>query len=224
MILEKLYEKPLVSIVITTFNRVNFLKKSSTSVLSQTYKNIELIIIDDCSTDNTQAFCESIKDIRVIYLRHKTNKGVHESRNDGIRKASGQYIAFLDDDDEWLPQKIEKQLQIFKKGSEELGLVYSGYYNAIDGKIVSKITPKMKGDIRIHILQQNLLATLTVLIRRVCFDKVGFFEYMPAVEDWDMRIRISEFFHYDFVSEPLGIYNIHGSQVSGTPNKLIIFF
>ncbi len=218
----KLSEFPLVSVIITTYNRKNLLIKAVKSVLSQTYKRIELIIVDDCSTDGTNELIKTIDDERVKCIHHTDNMGVHQSRNDGILNSNGEYIAFLDDDDEWLPKKIERQLHCFMNSDKELGLVYTGYYTAINGEIKSRNSPKRRGYLREILTNQNLVATSTVLTRSICFKKVGLFEYMPFVEDWDMWMRISEFFEFDYVPEPLCIYNIHVDQVTSNPMCKII--
>ena len=219
---EKNSTNPVVSVIITTYNRAIYLKRAIKSVISQTFKNFELIIIDDCSTDNTEQVVNSITDDRIIYFKHKTNLGVHQARNNGIQMARGEFIGFLDDDDEWLPNKLKKQVELFKKLPKEFGIVYSGYLVSLNGKIVSKMMPKFKGDCRDYLLRFNILATSTALVRRSCFDKVGFFEYMISIEDWDMWIRISEYYKFDYVPEALSIYNVHESQVSGNVKRLII--
>jgi len=219
---EKTSVNPVVSVIITTYNRAIYLKRAIKSVISQTFKNFELLIIDDCSTDNTEQIVHSITDDRIIYYKNETNMGVHQARNNGIQMARGSFIAFLDDDDEWLPEKLKKQTELFKKLPNEYGLVYSGYLVSLNGKIVAKNMPKFKGDCRDYLLRFNILATNTALVRRSCFDKVGHFEYMPSIEDWEMWIRISEYHKFDYVPEALSIYYVHESQVSRNVKKLII--
>jgi glycosyltransferase involved in cell wall biosynthesis len=102
---------PLVSVVLPTFNRAHLLKSALASVLSQTYKNLEIIVVDDASTDDTQQVVAVIKDHRLRYIRHVATKGGSAARNTGILAAIGSYIAFLDDDDEWYPEKVEAQLE-----------------------------------------------------------------------------------------------------------------
>jgi len=214
--------KPIVSVIITTYNRSNFLKKSTKSVLEQTYKKLELIIVDDCSTDETEQVVYNIKDKRVKYIRHNENMGVHQSRNDGILNSNGKFIAFLDDDDHWLPKKLEKQVDLFMKKNSNLGLIYTGYYNALNGRIVAKVSPRRRGYLRDILINQNVVSTSTVLVRAECFKKVGLFEYIPFMEDWDMWIRISQYYEFDFVPDPLCIYNIHGNQATSNAKYRII--
>ena len=198
------------------------MKRSIKSVLNQTYKNFELIVVDDCSTDETQEVINSFHDSRIRTIKHEHNKGVHISRNDGIKNAEGKFVAFLDDDDEWLSKKLENQVNLIKNDGENYGLIYSGYYQALNGKIVKKILPKYKGDVHKIIINRNILSCLTAFVRKECFEKVGYFEYMPAVEDWDMWIRISEFYKFDYLYEPLAIYHVHSEQVSVNVERLLI--
>ena len=101
---------PLVSCVLTTYNRSKILKRAITSVLNQTYTNIELIIIDDNSKDNTSDVVKIINNKRIKYIRNTSNKGLSYNRNLGASLSKGEFVAFIDDDDEWFPLKIEKQL------------------------------------------------------------------------------------------------------------------
>ena len=105
----------LVSVIIPTFNRQKYLKNAINSVLNQTYENIELIIIDDNSSDNTQSYVEDINDNRLIYIKNSKNLKAPKSRNIGIEKSRGDYIAFLDDDDTWYKTKLEKQIKLYIK-------------------------------------------------------------------------------------------------------------
>ena len=102
---------PTVSVVIPTYNRADLLPRAIRSVLSQTYWNCELIIVDDCSTDNTREVVSTWTDSRIRYIRHPENRHQSGAINTGIEHARGQYVAFLDDDDEWMPTKLEKQVR-----------------------------------------------------------------------------------------------------------------
>ena len=115
---------PKVSVIIPTYNRAGLLPRAVNSVLSQTYDDYEIIIVDDCSTDNTRDVIAAFTDPRVLSIRHQTNRRQSASINTGISNARGEYIAFLDDDDEWLPAKLEKQVAILDSSSSNVGLVY----------------------------------------------------------------------------------------------------
>ncbi len=113
---------PTVSVIIPTYNRANLVSRAIKSVLNQTYQDFEIIVVDDCSEDNTEEIVKSFNDSRIRYIKHKKNKGGSAARNTGIKRARGKYIAFLDDDDEWLPSKLEKQIMLFEKLSKHYGV------------------------------------------------------------------------------------------------------
>ena len=107
--------KELVSVIMPTYNCGRFIKESIDSVLAQTYQNWELLIVDDCSTDDTKAIVQTYKDERIHYMRNETNQGAALTRNRALREAKGKYIAFLDADDLWLPEKLEKQIAFMQQ-------------------------------------------------------------------------------------------------------------
>ena len=122
---------PKVTVVITTYNRAGLLKRAVESVLSQTYTDYEIIIVDDCSSDNTQDVIAGFNHPRIHSFRHDGNRGPSASRNTGIALASGKYIAFLDDDDEWLPVNLEARVHLLDEASCKVGLVY-GWRDIVD--------------------------------------------------------------------------------------------
>ena len=105
----------LVSIIMPSWNTANFIAESIQSVINQTYTNWELLIVDDCSTDNTDEVVASFKDKRIRYFKNKKNSGAALTRNKAMRKAQGEWIAFLDSDDLWMPEKLERQIDFMKK-------------------------------------------------------------------------------------------------------------
>ena len=133
-------EEELVSIIMPSYNTGKFIEKTINSVINQTYNNWELIIVDDCSNDNTDEIVKSINDSRIVYLKNEKNSGAAVSRNKALREAKGRWIAFLDSDDLWVPQKIEKQIKFMKENN-----YYFSYTNYIEidendnlnGKIVT---------------------------------------------------------------------------------------
>lgn len=118
--------KELVSVIMPSYNTAKYIKQSIQSVIDQTYTNWELIIVDDCSTDNTDEIVKSIDDDRIIYLKNEKNSGAAVSRNRALKEAKGKWIAFLDSDDLWLPEKLEKQLHFMK--SNGYAFSYTNYY------------------------------------------------------------------------------------------------
>jgi len=199
---------PLVSVIIPTYNRAALVPLAIQSALNQTHQNLEIIVIDDGSTDNTKEAVESIaeQDSRVKYLRHDTNKGVAAARNTGIMQARGEYIAFLDSDSQWMPEKIQKQLKVFHEGSQELGLVGSGRINVGGKHSGKKWIPNAFGDIYKKFLRGNCYpgGPPEIVIKKQCLEKVGLFdERLLCYEDIDLYIRIAKCYHFDAVTEPL---------------------
>lgn len=218
---------PAVSMIIPTYNRANLLCRAIQSALNQTYENFEIIIIDDGSNDNTSDVVEKYQkqDERIRYIRCEKNKGGSAARNKGIKAAKGEYLAFLDDDDEWLPEKIEKQMIKFKNVSNDVGLIYSGFscISESSGKIVTEINPILRGNVYHNLLENCILGSPTPLIRKICFRKAGLFdETLPSCQDWDMWIRISEYYKFDFVSGVLAKHHVHGDQISIDLNAKIV--
>ena len=117
----------LVSVIMPTYNRAHLLPRAIKSVLSQTFKDFELIIIDGGSIDNTEDVVKSFKDPRIIYINQGINQGISAAKNVGIMKAKGKYIAFIDSDDEWFSIKLEKQVKVFQKASNDIAVVHAGY-------------------------------------------------------------------------------------------------
>ncbi|MGE5500997.1 MAG: glycosyltransferase family 2 protein [Ignavibacteriales bacterium] len=198
---------PAVSVIIPTFNRAGILPRAVSSVLAQTVRDFELIVVDDGSTDGTELVVRRFADPRVRYLSQK-NQGVAAARNRGLAEARGDFIAFLDSDDEWLPQKLERQLDVFTRGPSRLGLVYTGVETISSaGRSVQK--PTGRGLIFPRMLHRNLIhgGGSNVLLRRVVLPFVGGFDSsLPAAEDYDLWLRISRFFEVDYAPAPLVRY------------------
>lgn len=206
----------LVSVVIPTYNTRRYVAEAVESALAQTYRPLEVLVVDDGSTDGTDVEMRRFGD-PVRYLVQQ-NRGPAAARNLGIREARGEYVAFLDADDLWDPVKITKQVAVMER-SPEVGVVYCGIQR-VDLQAGTTVTivrddPTLRGDIRRKLLQRNRVVTSTLLIRRACFElEEGFDETLRWAEDWDLWIRISRHFHFDAVTEPLVIYRVHGGNVS----------
>lgn len=215
----------LISVVIPTHNRAKILTRSITSALSQTHSNIEVIVVSDGSEDNTKDVVNYFEknDERIKFISYLDAKGANYARNKGAQAASGEYIAFLDDDDEWLPYKLEKQLEKFKE-NENIGLVSSSVeiiyekdkvkYNSISNK---------EGDLSKKILYSNCIgSTSTVMVKTNIFKKVGGFdENLGALQDYDLWIRICQKAYVGAVEDIcVRYYNQIGSaQISGQTEK-----
>lgn len=199
----------VVSAVIPTYNREKTIKRSIDSVLKQTYKDIEVIVVDDCSTDNTEDVVKSIKDPRVRYIPHESNKGVSCARNTGIKNAKGKFIAFLDSDDVWHEDKIEKQIKAFKESPPDHKVVYSGInvqvYNG--GKrfyMPEKWVKPKEGDVSKTMLIGSFVSMDTIFVEKISFEEIGYFdERLHWAEDWEICIRLSKKYGFVYIDEAL---------------------
>lgn len=223
----------LVSVVITTCKREpNIVKRAVLSVLNQRFSNFELIIIDDSPSD--YPYRESVRngvlafnDPRIIYLPNPENIGACASRNKGLQKASGNYIAFLDDDDEWLPQKLEKQVGKMNSVDQDTALIYCGSITIKDGRPLPK--PKassqfIAGNVYPQLIVKNFIGSTSFpLIRRRCLTEIGGFDpLMQSAQDRDVWLRLAQKYRVDFVPEPLVKYYFHnGEQISSNPSRRI---
>lgn len=215
-----------VSIIIPAYNSALFIKRALDSVLSQTWADWELLVVDDCSTDGTADIVASYaqKDTRIRLLHTEKNSGAPAlPKNIGIENARGEYIAFLDHDDEWLPMKLEKQLQVFENSKDEkLGLVSCYIYirDNETGKIKSK-RKNFQKKINNALLQYNFLVTSScIVVKKEVFEKIGKFDINFSVsDDWDMWLRIIKN-GYRVTVEPSYLVNYftHDKNLSGSSN------
>ncbi|MPZ76518.1 MAG: glycosyltransferase [Deltaproteobacteria bacterium] len=216
---------PKVSVVIPTCNRAHFLHAAIESVLKQTFQDFEVIVVDDASTDETADVVRGFSDARIRYLRHETNKGQGATRNDGIKQAAGDYVALLDDDDEWLAEKLGRQVALLENSSPNVGLIYSGFcqIDASTKRVVGHVIPEKRGQAIEDLRLKNWIGTCsTVLVRRVCFEKVGLFdEKLASAADYDMWIRVAKNYEIDYVPELLVFYTVHGNRISTNHESLI---
>ncbi len=195
---------PRVSVIITTYNRADLLSRSVHSVLDQDFRDLELIVVNDCSTDNTARVLQSLSedDARIRVVTHCANRGAGAARNSGIRAARGEYIAFLDDDDEWLPGKLSAQVDLLDRSPPEVGVVYC-WFHVFDSQTGERVfvrfgtTATYEGDISEHCLAlrqpgpQTILLARTSIVREVMFD-----ETLQAGIDQDFNMRLSQRCHY----------------------------
>ena len=203
-----------ISVVITTYNRSALLKRAIESVLVQTHRNIECIIIDDCSTDNTAEVVNSYCDSRIYYEKNYKNMHLSASRNLGVSKSTGGYIAFLDDDDEWMPEKLEKQLDKFLTVSTKFGLIYC-WMEFVGQKKRTFRKPTLKGEIFNQVLTSQPLGNgSTYLIRKEVFEKIGGFDVtLKRGIDGDFIRRLCQKYSVDYVPEVLIKYHVsHGGH------------
>jgi len=208
-------ENPLVSVIIPTYNRGRALKEAIDSVLAQNFSDFELIVVDDGSTDNTQDILSSYKE-DIIVLK-QNNKGVSSARNRGITSASGRFIAFLDSDDLWLPQKLSIQVDFFNANPDAL-ICQTEEIWLRNGIRVNpkKRHKKLSGDIFEPSLYLCLVSPSAVMIKRSLFENTGMFdETLPACEDYDMWLRVSSRYPVYLIATPLIIKRGgHADQLS----------
>ena len=197
-----------VSVVIPAYNKADFTVKTVESVLNQTYKNIEIIVIDDGSTDNTGERLRPYGDkIKYVY---KENGGACSARNTGIRLSTGDYIAPLDCDDMYLPEKIEKSVEYLEK-QPDFDFVHTPVY-FIDEKdnilrVYSLRENRHIGWLAKRLIARNLICNSTALIRKSCFEDAGLFdETLFTHADWDMWLRLAEKCKVGYISAPLTLY------------------
>lgn len=199
--------QPKVAVIIPTYNRAHVIARALRSVLNQTYRNLEVIVVDDGSSDDTRSVVESFADPRVRYLRSATNLGATAARNLGIKNSTAEFIAFQDSDDEWLCDKLAKQMAVFVQAAANIGVIYSGFFR-IEGKKAtyypSDTVSKKSGDILEPLLRGNFVTTQATVVRRECFLSSGMFdERLPRFQDWELFIRLAKRYEFICVDEPL---------------------
>ena len=214
----------LVSAIITTRNRKVLLMRAIESVLAQTYSNIECIVVDDASSDETQSYCESCESIRYIRISEENSRGGNYARNLGIKEAKGKYVAFLDDDDCWLPEKIEKQVELLNK--RQCSLVFCGrkieYVKEGTEIFYREDLPdsKYKGDLCTEILMSICTTTSAIFVKRDMLFEVGLFdENLKFWQEYELTIRLAQKTYFDFVNEPLVVYRVDLNDSQRLTNK-----
>ena len=207
----------LVSVIIPTYNRANLIKRSVESVLNQTYKNLELIIVDDGSTDNTKEVIDSINDDRIVYIKQE-NQGACAARNKGIDAAKGKYIAFHDSDDVWHLNKLELQINALKQNNADVVCCKMFVY----GNLKKRSFPQKMEE---GFLQRcNLpfgIGTPTLIGKREVFINNKFDLEMPRFQDFDLVLRIQQTNPIYCIDEPLMDYYLQKDSISKNPKKIL---
>lgn len=219
---------PLISVIIPAFNRGKTISYCLNSVLAQTYENIEVIVVDDCSTDNTVEVVKNYTDPRVRCIVSEKNSGAQATRNRGIRAATGDWIAFQDSDDEWKPEKLEKQVEALAEVKyNPWTVVHSNAMRYYPAKNTMELWefPHLEGE--------NLYSTLLLskfalfqgmLTSKIALEKIGYLdEQVPAWQEWDASISLSKYCKFIHIKEPLFIYHLHeGETISKDKQKSIL--
>lgn len=212
---------PLVSVVIPTYDRPDVLPRAVKSVAAQTYTNVELLIVDDHSPTPAEKVVGRMDldgFVRVECIRHERNQGGSTARNTGIDAAEGEFLAFLDDDDEWMETKLEKQVEAFQQLGEEVGVIYTGV-RQVDGNGQTNAikTPEVGGDVLAEVLCQNFIGTFSaVMVQASVVSETGLLDdRFPSWQDWEWYIRLAEVCGFGAVREPLVVrYNTFSDQIS----------
>ncbi len=185
-----------VSVIIPTHNRPEMLKRALLSVLAQSYRDLEVIVVDDGLTERADQVVASFADARTRYIPHEHEKGGGAARNTGIKVASGEFIAFLDDDDEWMPDKLTIQMASFGDTSPEVGFCFCAVENMYDSR--SEVTKVPEGIADYHNLALDsfkVFLTVTLIIKKSVFEVAGVFdEKFPSHQESDLMIRVTESF------------------------------
>lgn len=217
---------PIVSAIILSYNHARFLPETLESVRAQTYNNLEAIVVDDCSTDDSVAIIERwVRESgrTCKFVRHEMNLGVCRVMNDGLAVATGKYVAILGSDDAWLPDKTERQVELMEAQPEDVGVVYTDALQmdeagvALPGLHVAShwdFVEMPQGYILDTLLRGNFVAPLTTLVRRSCYDTVGVYDENLPWEDWDMWMRIAAQYRFLFLPRPLARYRVRGESMS----------
>ncbi|BAY15221.1 glycosyl transferase, group 2 family protein [Anabaenopsis circularis NIES-21] len=212
-------EQPIVSVVVPTFNRANFLPRAISSILQQTFSNFELIIVDDGSTDNTDEVVKEFTDPRIMFLALGKNYGGGYARNQGIKAASAELIAFLDSDDEWLPNKLELQLKRLQDSDDpDATVIYGLGYECAEGQQKIPSLVLYEGDVLDHLLRGWLPPTTSLFMvkRSALLGVNGFDESLPSFQDYDLWLSLAAANnHFLAVNQPLIIRYFHDQQIRG---------
>lgn len=207
--------QPLVSIVMPIYNTERYLPEAVRSVLAQTYQNWELLVLNDESPGDARSVMAGFDDPRIRFLEHK-NGGPAFTRNRGIQESRGEFIAFLDSDDVWLPEKLDKQLALFRR-NPDVGVVYS-QRETIDeqGCVLQGYKPQLhSGMILDRLYVDNFVCMSSAIMKRAVFEKVGLIdERLRMSEDFDYWLRVACFFSFAPLDEALVRYRVHTAQVS----------
>lgn len=214
-----------VSVIIPTYNRAASITQAVSSVLAQRYANLEVIVVDDGSTDQTKEVVSALADPRVRYIAHERNRGAAAARNTGLKQALGRYIAFQDSDDEWLPEKLDRQVEVLEHGDHQVGMVHTGF-SRVRGREdrPTDWLPKnlRSGDIACQILLGNFIGTPTAVAKRECFEKAGLFDaHLAQLEDWEMWIRIAQFYRVAYIDRTLVVTHALSDSLSADLDTLI---
>jgi glycosyltransferase involved in cell wall biosynthesis len=227
---------PLVTVIAICYNHARFLRECLDSIARQSYKNIQLIIADDCSRDGSQPMIDSwiqSSGLNCQFLRHEKNLGLCRTINEALSLARGKYVCGVATDDVWLPHKLQTQVELMEHLPDKVGVVYSDAFQMDeDGKLFNQtfidahaqqhFKAKPAGNLHACLWNGNFIPAMATLTRRECFDRVGLYDESLFFEDWDMWLRISrlyEFYYSEAVSARYRI--VSNSMAHGNTDKML---
>jgi glycosyltransferase involved in cell wall biosynthesis len=217
--MDQMHENDLISIIVPSFNREHTILRALNSLINQTYANIEIIVVDDCSTDNTVPLIKSLMktEPRLQLVINPENQGPNPTRNRGIAHATGKYLSFLDSDDEWYLETIEILWNKIKTTSDKVGVVYAGI-NFITDTYERKIYPKFRGNVFRDFMTKGAIGSYP-LIKREVFTKTGLFDESEELrrggnQEYELWIRIAQHYEFESVNEVLLKHYFHADSVT----------
>jgi len=221
-------DDPLVSAIVTCYNQSQFVVETLESIKAQTYKATQLVIVDDCSSDDSVTTIERwLHENRIdcTFIRHQKNQGICKTVNEALSLAAGKYISPIASDDIWLPDKIARQVEIMESQPDNVGVIYSDaiqideHGQTLPGLFIASHwnLPEMpQGCVLTSLLDGNFVVPMTTLIRKSCFDKVGVYDENLPWEDWDMWMRIARHYSFLYSALPFAKYRLHGKSYTAS--------
>ena len=220
-------ENPKVSVIIPCYNGERFIGEAIESVLNQTYQNFEIIIVDGGLTDASKSVIKPfLKDPRIKLVQHEQNRGIPAARNTGIRTSKGEYIAFLDHDDVWLREKLERQIAVFERGSSDLGLVFSKI-NVVNSEgvvkerltachVPSHINELPPREVLGALFLYNFIPSVTALVRKECINTLGLLDetIRGGADDYELWLRLAAKYKIEYLDIPLAVHRLHAANYS----------
>lgn len=210
----------MVSIVIPVYNRADIIERTINNILQQTFEDIEVIVVDDGSTDNIDVVMQGYNDNRVHYIKTKENKGACHARNVGVNSAKGEYIAFQDSDDLWRAEKIEHQLKCLTRADADICIcrmdqIYeNGVRKEFHGEMFNQESINLENE-----LGKSFFSTQLIFGKKSCFLEEPFDETFPRFQDWDLGIRLVKKYKIVFLDEILVERYLQSNSVSNNSNK-----
>ena len=214
--------KPIISIIMNCYNGEAFLNEAINSITKQTFENWELIFFDNNSKDNSEKIVKSFKDSRIKYFKSDRLLNLYDARNLAVKKTNGDYISFLDTDDMWTKDKLEKQINFIKKNSN-YKILYSNYYvlNNNEKKIMYK-NELPSGFITQKLLDFYGIGINTAFLDKSIFEQYNFKKDLNIIGDFDFFIQTSKKFQIGYISDPLTFYRIHENSFTKKNYKMYI--